>query len=312
MKIVRAFFVITAFILTVGCEKDPDKLIDQEDSESSHFRPCDNNSSKWISKVLEYNPAPGQFINKSPGMPADCEGIIGKKGMVTLGAFGGSVTFQFDHSVMNQKGYDFVIHGNAFIGNSEPGIVLVSIDENGNGIADDEWYELYGENHSLKETTPDYEVVFERPDDITRAVDIAWTDNLGKKGLFEVAPTLPFHRQTYWPLFTAEEKASLTFKGTRLANLNMKDDNGKWINQEAGKGYCDNFSDDYAESVNNDADTKYSNKFDISNAINKNGEFINLKGIDFIKVYTCVHQYSGPLGETSTEVCGAISLTCKK
>lgn len=312
MRIYHTVLLIAACLLTTGCEDDQSKLTNPGETDHSYFRPCNSNSSKWISKVLEYNPAPGQFINKSPGSPADCEGLIGKRGMVSLGAFGGSITFQFDHSVMNQNGYDFVIHGNAFKGSSEPGIVMVSIDSNGNGIADDEWYELYGENHASNKTIHNYELTFVRPADITRAVDIAWKDNQEKSGLFEVAPTLPFHRQTYWPLFTAQEKSMLTFTGTRLADLNTQDNDGLWINSEAGKGYCDNYSADYPEIINNDPDTKDSNKFDISHATNKKGEVVQLKGIDFIRVYTCVHQYSGWLGETSTEVCGAISLTCKK
>ena len=40
----------------------------------------------------------------------------------------------FDHSVDNIAGYDLAIRGNAFDGSSEPGIVWVSRDENGNDL----------------------------------------------------------------------------------------------------------------------------------------------------------------------------------
>ena len=76
-------------------------------------------------------------------------------------------------------------------------------------------------------------------------------------------------------------------------------------------GYVDNFSKDYPTVVNNDPDTKNSNKFDLSNAIDKEGKSVSLKGADFIKVYNCLNQESGWIGEASTEVCGAISLTKK-
>ena len=38
-------------------------------------------------------------------------------------------------------------------GSSEPGIVLVSKDTNGNGLADDEWYELAGSEYNSPATT---------------------------------------------------------------------------------------------------------------------------------------------------------------
>ena len=71
--------------------------------------------------------------------------------MVSLGGWGGYITFGFDHPVENKDGYDLQILGNAFYmsgsteyGSSEPGIVLVSRDENGNGLPDDKWFELKG------------------------------------------------------------------------------------------------------------------------------------------------------------------------
>ena len=38
----------------------------------------------------------------------------------------------------------FAIQGNAFDSSNEPGIVWVMQDVNGNGLPDDEWYELRG------------------------------------------------------------------------------------------------------------------------------------------------------------------------
>ena len=82
-----------------------------------------------------------------------------------------------------------------------------------------------------------------------------------------------------------------------------------WYNAAARRGYADNYSDDYETIVNLDEDTKKSNKFDISNAVDAQGRSVSLPAVDFIKVYTCVNQGAGWLGEGSTEVCGAISLS---
>ena len=65
--------------------------------------------------------------------------------LVSLGSFGGYVTFGFDHPVVNVPGeYDLQICGNAFKsdslavsgGSSEPGVVMVGIDKDGDGVPD--------------------------------------------------------------------------------------------------------------------------------------------------------------------------------
>ena len=82
--------------------------------------------SPYISRVYEYCPAPGQFVNEMPRYEegdtyADIlrkaeESISGTNDiMITLGGYGGYVTFGFDHTVMNVAGEnDFRIWGNSF------------------------------------------------------------------------------------------------------------------------------------------------------------------------------------------------------
>ena len=89
--------------------------------------------SPYLQAVDEYVPAPGQFVNELPiaiaddtpeTMAAKCTEKLanGKGSLVTLGSWGGYITFHFDHSIENIAGeYDFAIWGNAYIGNSEPG-----------------------------------------------------------------------------------------------------------------------------------------------------------------------------------------------
>lgn len=74
--------------------------------------------SPYISTVYEYCPAPGQFVNAMPeyreGDTAETmrqkaeEAIAGKmQSGVSLGAYGGYITFGFDHTVVNVPGeYD--------------------------------------------------------------------------------------------------------------------------------------------------------------------------------------------------------------
>lgn len=55
-------------------------------------------------------------------MARKCTEAIGgdKGGLVSLGAYGGYITFHFDHSIANVKGEkDLYIKGNAFKDNSE-------------------------------------------------------------------------------------------------------------------------------------------------------------------------------------------------
>ena len=68
--------------------------------------------SPYIYKVYEYMPAPGQFVNKLPlyeqgdtkndmRLKAE-ESIEGETGVtVSLGGYGGYITFGFDHMVEN-------------------------------------------------------------------------------------------------------------------------------------------------------------------------------------------------------------------
>ncbi|MDD4820322.1 MAG: PKD domain-containing protein [Flavobacteriales bacterium] len=276
-----------------------------------------SSSSKWISTVLAYNPAPGQNINEEDfGTTQSALSLIGgADGGVSLGGFGGYVVFGFDHTVKNIDGYDFVIKGNAYTGSSEPGCVMVAFDVNANGRADeDEWYELWGENHSKASTVKNYTVTYTRPDDLTTAQDVHWTDSAGESGFFDAKVLGPFHPHTFWPSFVSATAETLEYSGTRLVGLlenRSTPTEELWYRGSAGKGYADNYSEEYTDVVNLDNDTAGSNKFDISWAVDKNGNAVTLPGVDFIKVYTAVNDYAGWIGEGSTEVYGAISLSVK-
>lgn len=260
--------------------------------------------SKYIQAVDEYVPAPGQFVNVLPAyvkgddaasMAQKCTKALANnaRGMITLGAYGGYVTFHFDHSVANIKGKnDLYISGNAFTGSSEPGIVMVSKDDNNNGIADDKWYELSGsaDVDSVGKVTYNYEITYS----IDSLKDVPWTDNTGNSGK---VTRNNFHRQEYYPLWLP---SSTTFKGTLLPK-NAYDKSGRgtyWVLQAFRYGYVDN-------AANSDS-TGCS--FNIDWAVDEQRQHVDLDKVDFIRVYNAENQMAGWLGETSTEVTGAEDL----
>lgn len=263
-----------------------------------------NKPTAFATKVLEYAPAPGQFINTITS--AYKEGFtynevlklaseqIRKRSLLTLGAYGGYVTIGFNQSVQNVEGqYDFKIYGNASrnsdgTGGAEPGIVLVSKDANNNGLPDDEWYELAGSEYNSDETIQDYEITYLRP--ASPLSGIEWIDNQGNEGFI---PRNTAHKDnSYYPNWVEEDK--LIFRGTRLA------DNGEnkgtvekpnWIQHSFAWGYADN-------QPNN---TEYV-QFKIDWAVDKEGNPVKLDVVDFVRIYTAVNQVCGWMGETSTEV----------
>lgn len=259
--------------------------------------------SAYIAAVDEYVPAPGQFVNTLPLMDADddadsarikaSKAIAGSlNGMITLGGYGGYVTFHFDHPVKNIAGQnDIYIKGNTFAGNSEPGIVMVSQDRNHNGLPDDEWFELKGsaDEDSIGKVVYGYEITYTP----AAMVDIPWKDNQGRTGL--VARN-NFHRQEYFPLWI---HTPLTFTGTLLpANGHNHGTNGgqHWVMDAYRYGYVDNLATDEGCS------------FNIEWAVDNHRKSVKLSSIDFVRVYTAVNQTCGWLGEISTEVCGARDL----
>lgn len=267
---------------------------------NSEKGPKDPGHSKWISRVVEYRPAPGQFINTYQGNSEAVQGIVGgKNGCLSLGGFGGYVVFEFDHDVRNIGGTDFVVFGNAFAGSSEPGIVEVSPDGR-------TWYRLKGSEDEAAESIPAYTVTYTRPAQTAAKENVAWSDDRGGQGLVQ---TVAFHEQSYWPLFLAGDPASLTFTGLRLPG-NSSWNGEKYVQAAFAWGYADNWSADYNETVGNDPDTKGGNKFDLDNAVDASGNAVQLTAIKQVKVYTAQNQWvGGGVGETSTEICGALSLS---
>lgn len=291
-------------------------------------------TSPYIAKVHDYHPAPGQFVNEIPeyeqgdtyeDMLAKAEEQLcgaARKGMVTLGAFGGYVTFSFDHRVANKPGeYDFRVNGNAIVsdrdrngGSCEPGIILVSVDANDNGLPDDEWYEIKGSEYDSATTMHGYAITYYRPEDGHQATPdpndrhvidtryIRWTSNeaLESQGYLQRNDS---HVQDYWPMWLDSSQATLEFSGERLApnGVDISGDRTYYLLMMLGEGYADNMP-----SVEKDGLIDPGVKIDW--AVRADGTPAQLDGIDFVRVYTAINQTCGWIGETSTEVTGAEDL----
>lgn len=279
--------------------------------------------SPGVTRVLDYRPAPGQFVNKLPMYEdGDTQETMNKKvlalvggsnsSVITLGSWGGYVVVGFDHTIANVAGKrDFRVLGNTFVGSSEAGIVYVAYDKNKNGKPDaDEWYEIagsatldptkeswYNDQMGRKfdvKTYRDYAVSYQRPTAETPkeiAEYIRWRDNKGGNGWI---PKNSFHEQTYYPQWIKE--SSYTLSGTRLPQNAYNKGTAKdplFFGLAFGYGYADNVPN-----------TDRGATIDIDWAIDKAGKPVHLPGVDFVRVQTGVLQVNGWIGENSTEFAG--------
>lgn len=278
-------------------------------TEADRYRPATASSQALSDKVFEYVPAPGQFINETAAggdlfsHEEAClwaEGRLLKGSIVSLGAYGGYIIVGFDHSIKANTGdYDFAVQGNAFlvgVGNSnEPGIVWVMQDVNGNGLPDDEWYELKGSEYDAPSTVRDYSVTYYRP--AAPGMDVEWTDNAGGRGCVDYVGS--FHKQDYYyPAWITA--SSYTLGGSRIAARNFFDDqSGYWRIDPCEWGYVDNIGSDGVDGL----DGQFTG-FQIDNAVYSDGKPVGLEYVDFIKVQVATQGKCGWLGEMSTEVLG--------
>lgn len=237
------------------------------------FRTKTEESSAYLTTVFEYKPAPSNVSEIDRFV--DIESIIGNNNnSLDLGAFGGYVIAGFDHTVSNRAGKEIVVFSEIFDGNSEPAIVMVSFDTNGNDKPDDEWFELAGSEYYSDKTIHNYEITYTNPH---AKKEIPWKDNQGNTGVLEM-----FNEKEYYPSFIPEQE-SVTFKGTKLETKASATFNHPMYGPMPWKparewGYAANYSEEYL--IFN------GNTFDIDWAVNGNGEKVTLPGVDFIKIYT--------------------------
>jgi hypothetical protein len=183
---------------------------------------------------------------------------------------------------------------------------------NGNGEADDEWYEISGSAHrdpsgepwydkavaagNDTRTVADYSVTYHRPESEPSGSDpvadyIRWEDNLGAEGYIS---RNEFHSQSYFPAWAG---STLTLSGTRLPQNGIAESADKFVLYRFGWGYADNAPNaDDASAI------------DIDWAVDSDGRAAGLSGVDFVRIHTGVNQQNGWVGECSTEVSGVEDL----
>lgn len=291
-------------------------------------------------KVVDFLPAPGQFVNALPEYEeGDTKEDICTKATETfengsllhLGTYGGYAVFEFDEPVENKEGSDFLINGNAFYaasdaiygdstigGSIEPGIVYVGVGDN---LDDVVWYELAGSEYYTTELH-DFSITYYKPTAETGEhsqfssvydnyiyYECSWTDPKTKQRCDSTGYHIKnsFHKQTYWPSWIDDE--TLTFSGGKLPN-NAIEQSGKgtyWVQYRYSAdafGYVD-AAPNSEDKLNPNAQgvNKY-NTFDIDWAVDKDGIRIGeeIKSVKFVKVVCGIFQYCGWLGETSTEI----------
>jgi len=275
--------------------------------------------AQYIAEVLEYKPAPGQFINTSPwGVPGSASSIVGGvNGTLCLGAFGGEVVFRFEQPVENHSdnpfGVDFSIFGNPMPDWSEPGAVWVMKDENMNGAPDDTWYELTGSDYYFSSSARECRVTYSNPGNGS-GKDVPWADQFGNTG-FILANAA--HTQTYYPssdLFPDIPGEQYTLSGTMITGVVDVDHPPILRSARRAFGYADNRfrgnppytvpDNPYTPEIENSG----GDAFDISWAVDVEGNYMDLDRVDFVKVQNALLHEGGWLGEVSTEITGAVDV----
>ncbi|MGP1536611.1 PKD-like domain-containing protein [Bacteroides heparinolyticus] len=230
--------------------------------------------------VIEYDPAPYEFINTYVIKNRDKATVMkelndmlkaGKKFKdididngyrlgLPIGSMGGSAVLGFDHTIVNVSGEDdFKMEASPDVCMS--GVVYVAYDKNKNGKPDeDEWYELKGDSYgNEKVETLNAFVTYSSVDynQDWNGFEIHYKDDLDEQHLMAGEACFPgyddqgnFMKESGWrePPFTINYKRVM-------------------VNEDR-KGYICTFK----------------NAFNIENAVDQKGNSVNLPGIDFIKI----------------------------
>ncbi|MBN2562011.1 MAG: PEP-CTERM sorting domain-containing protein [Phycisphaerae bacterium] len=289
--------------------------------------------SPFATAVVDFSPAPGQFVNEP--LYNDPIKVLGapigggtynpdNSKLVNLGGFGGSITLAFDHTVMddvtNPLSLDAIVFGNATWVDNNPnrhwaecGVIEISRDVNGNGLADDPWYLIPGSH--ITDTAGQWEIQ-------------TWDDNTGDPTYTpDNTNWIPPGRTGEWDTQGYRLPADV-FDVTILENPNGLDATEEGIFGYAdlhpvlilGDLDADNVVDDPAISpehfyttpddpftVGITPDSGGGDAFDIAWAIDAaTREPAGLDGFDFIRITNGENHVAGIFGEKSPEI-GAVA-----
>ncbi len=324
----------------------------------------DGGSAGSASGIYAYLPSPGQYVNE--GLNSGGWGTIYTSSLnqvkdmtdsivttgVSLGYFGGYVVLDYGtpakdesgevtsgiyNDNTNPYGVDFILYGNAFSDNSEPGCVQVSK----NGV---DWYDIAGSKYYDSNTDNDYSLTYTNPvpsddDDSYDYGDTTGTiyqNGVSYTGSDSGTVTYnTWHQHSWFPLFCNYFKEVITSLGAldKVSSLSFADYDyddtsgseltlsgvmlGDATNTTTANytfGYCDVHPKGSATSTAYNpytatGSTTGGDPIDISWAVDANGEPYELDSIRFIRVYTGASAMNGAFGEISTEVCGSYRAT---
>ena len=317
------------------------------------------------SYIHAYLPAPGQFTNEGIttggwGDAYDSNGVLKGNNAtgVCLGYFGGYVIFDMGVITRNNDGSynsggienksttpygtDFILFGNAFWNNSEPGCIQVSQDYT-------HWYDIAG-NLYYSSNSVAASITYTNPDAAADALITTVANNSGTRAAVSYTgtnltgnqvATNNFHNHAWFPLnvnyFSARnnhielshaDDATLPFVSrTTDANTDVTTTltlTGQRLNTKATSslqfGYADvhpyltlGGTTSYNPYTPNTSTSTWStissgtsggDPIDISWAVTSTGAPAKLDAIRYIRVYTGNEMDNPPFGEVSTEVCG--------
>lgn len=245
---------------------------------------------------------------------------------VSLGAAGGYI--EFNMSVVNSDttpyGVDFVVYGNAFDGNPEAASVMVYGTPQGGSAG---WYELAGSLYYADETLRNVDVTYKKESSgikykVTRGSTVLcdWTTFTGSTAWW---PETSEGYNSTWGLGDSSmvtvnaSNTEITYHGVTL----VRDTD---VTADYTFGYADitpnGTNITYGTATNPYAtNTTGGNSFDISWAVDENGNPVKLGSISKVRVYTSavlditsstpVFTTPALFGETSAEVCGIYSVS---
>lgn len=271
------------------------------------------------SAVAAFLPAPGQFVNIDAwAAPDKTLGGPASGASVTLGSFGGSITYAFDEPIRddpnNPFGVDFIVYGNAFLNSdgssaasaAEPGAVQVSEDG-------ETWFELAGSRYYDAATRHGVTVTYTNPDStFAGAVDVPWTDSDGGSG---VVAKNSFYSQPYYPnparygryntgvgansTYTAE---SVSFTGARFdakyaPAYGYGDVHAS--SSPASNTAVNPYRKDHFAHTNGDG-------MDLAWAVDAKGDPVKLSEVRYVRIYNPTLFDGGSTGEVSPEIAGVL------
>jgi len=289
-------------------------------------------SSPFAARVIDFQPAPGQFVNHplfvdpaaALGAPVGGGTLAADNSkVVSLGGFGGSISLAFDHTVVNKpphpslnpRGLDLIIFSNAFwVGSQarrwgEAGVIEVSRDANGNGRADDPWFVIPG-SHLPSGTPPTrMNVTWDATDPAFPPTNKDWVPP-GRTGRWTTSafalPTSTFAGPVIGPTGPAPALEAFFGYADVSPTLLLGDTNADNQVDElllAAEFFYTRPDDPFATGIT--FGSGGGDAIDLDWAVDPaTGQPAALVGIDFVRITTAVNNVNSLFGENSVEISG--------